>query len=72
MTAQEIETLSVPEKIQLVEDLWDSVATSNANVPIPDWQQQELDRRKQIFLNNPVSGMTWQEVKRSVLENNNA
>ncbi len=69
MTLQEIETLSVPEKIQLVEDLWDSVATSNANVPIPAWQQRELESRKQKFLNNPASGMTWQEVKRSVLEN---
>lgn len=69
MTVQEIETLSVPEKIQLVEDLWDSVAASNANVSIPAWQKQELDRRKQVFLNNPASGMTWQEIKRSVLEN---
>jgi len=68
MTIQEIDTLSVPEKIQLVEDLWDSVASINTNVPIPAWQQQELDRRKKNFLNNPASGMAWQEVKRSVLE----
>jgi putative addiction module component (TIGR02574 family) len=68
MTVQEIETLSVPEKIQLVEDLWDSVANSSADIPIPAWQKEELDRRKQNFLNNPDSGMTWQEVKRSVLE----
>ena len=68
MTVQEIAALSLPEKIQLVEDIWDSVVVGNANVPIPDWQQQELKRRRQNFLNNPASGLTWQEVKRSVLE----
>jgi putative addiction module component (TIGR02574 family) len=68
MTVQEIDTLTVAEKIQLVEDLWDSVAVSNAEIPFPAWQKQELDRRKQNFLSNPASGMTWQEVKRSVLE----
>ncbi len=69
MTVQEIDTLSVAERIQLVEDLWDSVAVSNAEIPVPAWQKQELDRRRQKFLSNPDSGMTWQEVKRSVLEN---
>jgi putative addiction module component (TIGR02574 family) len=68
MTVQEIDTLSVAEKIQLVEDLWDSVAISNAKIPVPAWQKQELDRRKQNFLSNPNSGMSWKEVKRSVLE----
>ena len=69
MTPQEIDTLSVAEKIQLVEDLWDSVAKSNVNIPMLAWQREELDRRKQSFLNNPDSSMTWQDVKRSVLEN---
>jgi putative addiction module component (TIGR02574 family) len=70
MTLQEVETLTVPEKIQLVEDIWDSVATSNADLPIPEWQKQELARRKENFLRHPNSGMTWQQVKKSVLENN--
>ncbi len=69
MTLQEIDTLSVAEKIQLVEDLWDSVAVSNAEIPFPAWQKQELDRRRQNFLSTPNSGMTWQEVKGSVLKN---
>jgi len=69
-TLQEAETLSVPEKIQLVEDIWDSVARSNANISIPDWQKKELARRKAKFLLRPDSGMTWQKVKKSVLENN--
>jgi len=65
---QELETLSVSERVQIVEDLWDSIAQSNANLPIPQWQKDELARRKQRFLQNPASGETWDQVKRSVLQ----
>jgi len=69
MTAlQELETLPVPERLQLVEDLWDSIARSNAEIPIPQWQRDELDRRKQNYLRNPDSGRTWDEVKEDILQ----
>ena len=35
-------------------------------VPIPDWQKEELDRRKANLVKNPASGLTWEEVKRRV------
>jgi putative addiction module component (TIGR02574 family) len=50
---QDLETLSVPERVQIVEDLWDSIARSNANLPVPQWQKDELARRKQRFLQQP-------------------
>jgi len=62
-----IETLPVAERVQIVEDLWDSIARSNADVPIPQWQKDELDRRKQNFLRDPNAGQTWNEVKRDIL-----
>ena len=65
---QELETLPVPERLQLVEDLWDSIARSNAEIPIPQWQIDELDRRKQNYLRNPDSGRTWDEVKEDILQ----
>ena len=69
MTAlQELETLPVPERLQLVEDLWDSIARSNAEIPMPQWQIDELDRRKQNYLRNPDSGRTWDEVKEDILQ----
>ena len=65
---QELETLSVSERVQLVEDLWDSIARSNADVPIPQWQKDELGRRKENYLRNPDSGQTWDHVKRQILQ----
>lgn len=69
-TLSELETLSVPERVQLVEDLWDSIARSNASLPVPQWQKDELARRKRNFLKNPDSGETWEQVKQSILRRN--
>jgi putative addiction module component (TIGR02574 family) len=65
---QELETLSVLERVQLVEDLWDSIARSNTDLPVPQWQKDELARRKQRYLQHPDSGETWDQVKRSILQ----
>jgi putative addiction module component (TIGR02574 family) len=65
---QELETLSVPERVQIVEDLWDSIARSNARLPVPQWQKDELARRKKRYLQNPDSGETWDQVRRAILQ----
>ena len=59
--------LSPAEKLQLVEDLWDDLAAEPADVPVHEWQKQELARRKANLQNNPASGITWEEVKRRIL-----
>jgi putative addiction module component (TIGR02574 family) len=66
MNSTSVFDLSPPEKLQLVEDLWDDLATTPEAVPIHDWQKQELARRKANLLSNPASGLTWEEVKRRV------
>jgi putative addiction module component (TIGR02574 family) len=58
--------LSPSEKLQLVEDLWDDLAASPETVPVHDWQKEELARRKANLLNNPASGLSWDEVKQRV------
>jgi putative addiction module component (TIGR02574 family) len=58
--------LTPPEKLQLVQDLWDDLASTPANIPVYDWQIEEADRRKANLLINPASGLSWEEVKRRV------
>ena len=41
----EISQLELSEKILLVEDIWDSIASNNFELPMPEWQKQELDSR---------------------------
>lgn len=63
----ELETLGVSERLQLVQDLWDSIARSSAELPVPQWQQDELSRRKQRFLLHPEAARSWDEVKQDIL-----
>ena len=51
------------ERLQLVEDLWDSIAQEDEQTPIPDWKRDELRRRKARFQQHPASGLTWEQVK---------
>ncbi len=58
--------LSPSEKLQLVEDLWDDLASTPEAVPVHDWQKEELARRKANLLKNPASGLAWEEVQSRV------
>jgi len=51
------------ERLQLVEDLWDSIAEEDAQLPVPEWKREELKQRKQRFAQHPSSGRTWDQVK---------
>ena len=59
----ELLKLGRAERIQLVEDLWDSIAQEEGDLPLPDWKRDELRRRKERFLKHPSSGRTWDQVK---------
>lgn len=66
MTPDSLFDLSPPEKLQLVEDLWDDLASNPDDVPVYDWQKQELARRKANLLSKPSSAITWDELKARV------
>jgi putative addiction module component (TIGR02574 family) len=66
MDSASIFDLSPSEKLQLVEDLWDDLAATPEEVPVHDWQKQELDRRRANLLKSPASGLSWEEVKSRV------
>jgi putative addiction module component (TIGR02574 family) len=63
---EEILRLSVAERIQLAEDIWDSIAADPAALPLSDAQKQELDRRLESYAQNPDEGLPWEELKEKV------
>lgn len=56
--------LTPAEKLQLVQDLWDDLAANPEDVPIPEWQKEEVVRRKARLMSAPASGLDWEDVKR--------
>jgi len=63
MSSDSVFDLTLPEKLQLVEDLWDDLAATPSEVPIYDWQKDELARRKANLMSKPASGLSGEEVK---------
>ena len=51
------------ERLQLVEDLWDSLVDEDLPDAVQDCTRDELRRRRERFLEQPDSGSTWEEVK---------
>jgi putative addiction module component (TIGR02574 family) len=55
--------LSVSERIQLVQDIWDSIAEVPDSVLLTDEQKAELDRRLDAYHMNPNAGSPWSVVR---------
>jgi len=62
----DIAELSIAERIQLVEDLWDSLIATPEAIPVTQTQRDELDRRLQAHRDNPGEGASWQQVKAGI------
>lgn len=58
--------MSVAERIQLVEDIWDSIAAVPEAIPLTDELRQELNRRLEDYAKNPDVGIPWDELNRKV------
>jgi putative addiction module component (TIGR02574 family) len=56
----EILRLPPEERIALLGEAWDSIAASPADVPIPEWHVQELERR--LATPDPQF-VPWEEVR---------
>ena len=59
----EILELSVAERLQLVQDIWDSIAEIPDSLELTEDQRAEIERRRNEYLANPDSLISWQEVK---------
>ena len=55
--------LSVPERIDLVEAIWDSVANDSAALPLSEDHRLELDHSLDELAANPDVGSPWAEVR---------
>lgn len=59
--------LSIPDRILLVEEIWDTNAEENQAFELTDAQKRELDRRLDSAKDNPgqgrAFGRTWDEIK---------
>jgi len=63
MGIQDLKNLSLPEKILLVEQLWDSIAEDASKDPLPQWKKELLEKRLSDHRETRSIGTTWEELK---------
>ena len=68
MLLEEIKKLSVRERLELLEKIWDSLHDTPEAVPLSDAQRQELDRRLENLERDPGSVESSETVRRYVRE----
>jgi putative addiction module component (TIGR02574 family) len=67
MTLDQIKALSISERIQLAEDIWDTVVAEDADIELTEGQRGELDRRLVAYEQDPGRGSSWEEVRARIL-----
>ncbi len=63
---QEINQLDMSDKILLIADVWDSIAQSNGELPMPEWQKRELDLRYKSYKSGKQNLHDWGAVHESL------
>ena len=66
-TLAEIASLSVDERIRLVEAIWESITAEPGQPKLTEAQQQELERRLAAHPASPEDVVPWEEVKGQAL-----
>lgn len=66
MATIDIATLSAEERLKLLEQLWDSLASHPGAVPMSQPQREELDRRLDELEREGPTGIPWDEVYRQI------
>ena len=62
----EISKLTAAEKILLVEDLWDSIASDESVVPVPQSHLEELGKRLKGYESAPGKLLSLEELRASI------
>ena len=56
-------SLNVEDRLQLIEELWDSLAVTPEAIAVTDAQRKELARRRRAHARNPSAAKSWEQVR---------
>ena len=67
ITATDTLELSIPERILLVEDIWDTITTKASSIELTDEEKRIIDARLEKYHQNPESGSPWEDVYKRIV-----
>ena len=64
MAVIDISTLTVEQRLELLDEIWESLYETPQAIPLTEAQRQELDRRLDEVDRDGPDGIPWDEVLR--------
>jgi putative addiction module component (TIGR02574 family) len=59
----EVEQLDLSRKLMLVEEIWDSFAENNSELPMSIWQKKVLDKRYDAYEKGELSLYSFDDIR---------
>lgn len=64
----QVKALSLPDKLRLVEELWNEIAAKPDMLTLPAWHVAELDRDFAAYGQDPAEGSSWADVRARIFK----
>lgn len=62
----DLKALSVEERLDLIERIWDTLTEHPEQIPVPAWHRELLEERLGELDETPDAGSSWDDVKRRI------
>lgn len=63
LSSDQLDALTVAEKVRLLEQVWQSLGCQPASIASPDWHSDVLMERRQSLLDGSASSIPWHDAK---------
>jgi putative addiction module component (TIGR02574 family) len=65
---KEFRSLTPAERVEFIGELWNELAETPDSIPVPSWQLDELDRRRELYQKDPSRAVPWGQVKAEIIK----
>jgi hypothetical protein len=62
----DLQQMTVPDKLRLMEDLWRNLSQNEADLPSPDWHGTVLAERERKLASGADSLVDWESAKKQL------
>lgn len=66
VTPLAIDKMTIEEKLQAMEALWDDLCQHEEALPVNDWQKEILDERERLIEEGEAHFVDWEEAKKRI------
>lgn len=62
----DLKQMTVPDKLRLMEALWDELCSREEEIPVPDWHKRVLDERERQIEEGEATFGEWEAAKERI------